>query len=239
LAREFRSVRVAVASARKNTTLKAYCIYDGPECRETEWLRQQNVTIQRKPSLEADLKPAYGENYDTFRGHWLRVDLPVIEIEAEQILYTDVDVVFLRDPRSFIFAPTYMAVCEERALGDRRHFNSGVMVMNLPRLRAVRPWLVRQVRHRLANNFRYPAHDQKSLNDFFLEQIEWMDPIFNWKPYRGYNSDAAIVHFQGPKPWHVHAIREGKAANMKPAFKALHDASPNGYTRFMEIFSRF
>ncbi len=237
LRNEFRLIRTAVLSARRNTSLVAHCVYDGQDCTELDWLLSEGVKVIRwTPSLEPELRHGYGEKYDTFRGHWLRIDIPILESEDPQILYTDIDVMFRRDPAAYGFSPRYVAVCEETRLGDRGHFNSGVMVMNLPALRAVRPWLLRQVRHRLTNDFRYPAHDQKSLNDFLLEEAEWMRPEFNWKPYWGPNEEAVIVHFHGPKPWHVAAIREGRAGTMKPAFRTLHDRAPAGYDAFIAEF---
>ena len=238
LKREFRFIRAAVGSAFRNTNLVPHCIYDGEDCRELDALRRADVVIlNHRSSLEAELRAAYGEKFDTFRGHWLRLDLPLLETDAEQILYTDIDVIFLRDPCRYVFTPNYAAVCEESRLGDRGHFNSGVMVMNLPALRAMHPSLLDSVRKRLACDFKYPPHDQKSLNDAMLDKVEWMVPEMNWKPYWGTNSHAIIAHFHGPKPWHVAAIRSGEAATMKPAFKVLHDRSPSGYDAFISEFN--
>jgi len=240
LQREFASIQVAVASARLRTSLVPHCIYDGPDCAELDWLQRAGVdVIRHTPSLGPELAEAYGEKYDIFRGHWLRLDLPVLAPRATQALYTDIDVMFLGDPCAFAFRPRYLTVCEEAELGDRSHFNSGAMVLNLPALRAVRPWLLRAVRERLAGDFRYPSHDQKSLNDFFLADADWMRPAFNWKPYWGVNAEAVIVHFHGPKPGHVVRLRDGREATMKPAFKVLHDRSPEGYDVYGATFHEF
>ncbi|WP_426958839.1 hypothetical protein [Muricoccus radiodurans] len=236
LRREFRFIRAAVASARRNTTLRPHCLYDGPACAELDWLQAAGVrVIPHAPSLEPELREAYGDQYETFRGHWLRLDIPMLETAAESALYTDIDVLFLRDPRAFAFSPRYVAVCEEGRIGERNQFNSGVMVMNLPALRAVRPWMLRDIRHRLVNDFRPAGHDQKSLNEFLLTEADWMDPAFNWKPHWGPNADAVIVHFHGPKPVHVARIRDGQADRMKPAYKILHDRSPEGYDAFIAV----
>ncbi|WP_424140263.1 glycosyltransferase [Roseomonas chloroacetimidivorans] len=237
LKREFRSVRAAVASALRCTTLVPCCIYDGQNCVELERLQKAGVRVLRHSSvLSTELRAAYSEKYDVFCGHWLRLDLPMLETEADQVLYTDIDVVFLRDPRSYAFTPRSVAVCEETRLGDRRHFNSGVMVMNLPALRESRPALLKAVRQRLSRNFLYPPHDQKSLNDALLGEAEWMMPEMNWKPYWGPNPDAVIGHFHGPKPWHIMKIRAGLAQEMKPSFRTLHDRSPEGYDALIAAF---
>jgi len=241
LRKSFDLVRVAVTSAKLNTTLKPHCIYDGPPCSELSWLTDQGVTvIQHRPSLAPELKAAYGPKYEQFNGHWLRVDLPLIERKARWVLYTDIDVMFLRDPREFAFRPTYLAVCEEHAVGARSHFNSGSLVMHLATLRNVHPWFVASIKQRLSSSdFSFPAHDQRSFNDFFLATADWMRPEFNWKPYWGYNEEAVIVHFHGPKPAHVQKIKAGRGGEMKAAFTTIYNRNPDGYERYMQAFTRF
>jgi FkbM family methyltransferase len=240
LARGFPLIQAAVLTARKNTTLRPRCVYDGGERPELEWLHGEGVdVIRHRPMLESELRLGYGDRYDTFRGHWLRLDLPEIVTDAEQVLYTDIDVIFLDDPRRHTFSPRYLAVCEEAELGGRDHFNSGVMVMNLPALRAVRPWLVSAIRQRIASGLRYPPHDQKSLNDFFLPEVDWMSPVFNWKPYWGMRADAVIVHFHGPKPAHVERIRAGRAEGIKPGLVSLYGRAPDAYDAYLALFQAF
>ena len=47
----------------------------------------------------------------------------------------------------------------------------------------------------------YGPGDQGAFNMFYAGQFEvrlW--PSWNWKPYWGYQSDAKLLHFHGPKP---------------------------------------
>lgn len=45
------------------------------------------------------------------------------------------------------------------------------------------------------------ALDQGALIDFYNKSYQIiMNPMFNWKPYWGFNSSAVLIHFHGPKP---------------------------------------
>jgi len=67
---------------------------------------------------------------------FLRVDLPLLFKRDDFLLYTDCDIIFLRDPQLEMVRPEYFSCAPERVRGDRVHFNSGVMVMNLKALAA-------------------------------------------------------------------------------------------------------
>ena len=109
------------------------------------------------------------------KGALLRVELPTIApqfgVEDEYVLYTDVDVMFKRDPCGLLenCTPRYFAVAPERHTADG--MNSGVMLMNMPRLRRdAAPFYAYLARH--LPRFRTKAWDQ----DGYAEFYSWAHP---------------------------------------------------------------
>jgi FkbM family methyltransferase len=238
LTNAFEDVAVSVLSAREKTSLQPVCLYVGADHPRLAWLEANGVTVIRHTlSVEASIQAGYGEDAPKFTGHWARVDVADVETEDTYVLYTDIDVMFRRDPAEWDFRPPYVSVVEEKTLGDRHHFNSGAMVINVPAVRAVLPWFRAAIDRRLNGVFQYPPHDQASFNEFFKPVASWMDPIFNWKPYWGWNEEAAIIHFHGPKPRHV--ARFGPLAVVKPSYRTLHKMSPETYKRLDGEYRRY
>lgn len=234
----FEDIAVSVLSAREHTSLEPVCLYVGADHPRLSWLEANGVTVKRHtPSLAAALQAGYGDDAAKFSGHWARVDVPDIETEETYVLYTDIDVMFRRDPALYDFRPAYVAVAEEQKLSDRHHFNSGVMVINIPAMRAALPWFRAAIDRRLYGVFKYPPHDQASFNEFFKPVASWMDPAFNWKPYWGWNDNAAIIHFHGPKPRHV--ARFGSGAPARASYLKLHGMSPETYQRLDGEYRRY
>jgi hypothetical protein len=241
-------IAVAVLSARTNTDLRPVCIYNGANEDQVAALSAMGVEVLRHRSFfEDDLRAGYGENFDTFSGHWLRVDLPLLEKEEEVVLYTDTDVMFLAPP-VFDGAPPLLAASPEFDLDNHSYFSSGVMILNLPRLRELHDEFMAAIRHRLHGDFRYPAHDQESFNRFFgpspanrMRQRAFtpMAPENNWKPFWGPNERAAIIHFHGPKPVHARLLAEGEGERLMPKYKELWLRSPEGYETYSEQWDRY
>ena len=89
----------AVTSARRNTALRPVALYNGADPGHEAQLRALGAEVVRhRSSFEDDLRVGYGERFEAFSGHWLRVDLPLVAREEDVVLYTDVDVMFLRHP---------------------------------------------------------------------------------------------------------------------------------------------
>ena len=233
-------LKVSVASARQNTSLELYCLYDGQESELTGWLEARGVRlIYRRSFLYdqlADLAHNRLHNPDVLTigaGAFLRVEIPQIlrELGAtdEFVLYTDCDVLFLKDvvPGLARMQPTYFAVSSEFNPTDFVRLNTGVMLMNVPNLLGVDaafrsfitqnlerfvPGLGQPKRAPLLNYLRNrrfyytPAWDQSAYQAFFMNR--WLGTVgwdklpvrFNWKPYWGASQDAEILHFHGPKP---------------------------------------
>jgi hypothetical protein len=143
--------RVAVLSARQNTKLEAFCLYDGVPCDLTCWLEAHGVTIlpahfrfarwwqetAERRSLPSMARIALGA--------FLRFEL--VEVMARERLndnfafYTDCDVIFARDPEPLLAAlkPHFFAVAPETFPHKRLHMNSGAMWLNCYTLRSENP----------------------------------------------------------------------------------------------------
>jgi hypothetical protein len=83
--------------------------------------------------------------------------------------------------------------------------NTGVMLMNLPRLRETSS----QFREFISENLEMlkdEAWDQGAFRRFYRRPDgtplwDKLPPELNWKPYWGKNPSAGIIHFHGPKPF--------------------------------------
>ena len=127
-------IRVAVASAKANTSLKPILLYDGDGGRFVEELKSLGVQVKRhRTALYRDIvedKPSDDHYMRIASGAFLRIDIPIIEENDDFVLYTDCDVLFLKDPDLSRLAPKYFAVAPEFHRGDYNSMNSGVMLIN-------------------------------------------------------------------------------------------------------------
>lgn len=234
-----RLIKVAVASCLANTPLVPYCLYFGSRNATVDDFEKMGVhVIPHVPSLEPELKIGYGENYRRFAGHWLRADLPLIESDDQFILYTDIDVLFLNWNPDLLVRPQYLAVAPEHRIEDTHRFNSGVMILNLENMRADLSLFHSAIRRRLLNDFKYPSHDQRSFNDHFRDRYDHLSPLMNWKPYWGRNDKASIIHFHGPKPHNVPAIKSGQFRG-KPALAAIWARNPAAYDYYCDVWEQY
>ena len=74
------------------------------------------------------------------------------------------------------------------------------MVMHLPSLREIDEDFRKAVKADLPQSTK-ADWDQFTYKKYFASTKNYLDPIYNWKPYWGENSNAKIIHFHGPKPW--------------------------------------
>lgn len=229
-------VEAAVRSCLANTPLTPNCIYYGSWNAECERLNELGVKIiTHESSLAPELRKGYGDRYEQFAGHWLRADLPLLETEEDFVLYTDIDVIFRGWRPELLTKPRYFAAAPEHLRNDWSHFNSGVLVLNMDGMRQVTPAFHQAIRERLANNFTWPTHDQKSFNTFFADTYDKLDDRFNWKPYWGRNDDAVIIHFHGPKPHHIDGIHRGNGDKLSPKLVKIFQRDPEGYEFYCSV----
>ena len=247
----FPLIAAAVASAKANTSLEPICIYGGADEQQIARLTSLGITVVRHvPSFDEHLRLGYGADHPRFSGHWLRVDLPLIDPSDDLVLYTDVDVLFLAPPR-LSRVPRLIAAGPEFDRENRNYFNSGVMALNLRGLRSVHADFTARIRARLEKRFKYPAHDQQSFNEFFgpslMNRIRGrvFDPLGaenNWKPFWGNNPETTILHFHGPKPWDSRAFANGTDTGATPHRKMLFglwQRAPDAYAQSADLWDRY
>lgn len=195
--------RLAVVSALRNTRLRPHLITTGFRNAFTEWMEARGVVVIEgsQPLAEAIHAAAAAGNYHTqFLGHWLRCEIPSIETQDDYVLYTDTDVVFLRDVALPDPPPRYMACAPEFKKEGANYFNSGVMFLNIAALRETLPGFLEMARMQIGGFRPGRSHnDQVAYNTYYREVWSPMDLAYNWKPYWGDPSKSAILHFHGPK----------------------------------------
>jgi len=237
----FDLIQVAVISAKNHTDLKPVCLvedidFDRDLCPRLSWLRNSGVeVIRHNAEIFKDVEAIFGaERAKPFNGHWLRTDIPVIEYEDYFVLYTDIDVMF-RSPLRFDSIPDFISCAPEHERDNWGYFNSGVMVMNLPALRATREELFETVRRNLFC-CEGPYDDQTILNICYRNRFSRLPLDMNWKPYWGFSESAKIVHFHGPKPSVVRYMLAGNRLDAMPIYHEMHDRNPQGYAAYMREF---
>jgi hypothetical protein len=204
--------KLAVLSALNHTKLEPHLLYVGEPNDFTQWLGNVGVNvISSKVPYYDTIKTLTEQNRYTMAtlGHWLRTNVCLVEKDDSYVLYTDVDVIFRRQldldqlrPRYFMAAPEFFP--------DRwSYFNAGVMVANIPALRAEYPQFEKYLVESLIQ-YTYGFHDQIAYNVFYRGRWERLPIELNWKPYWGINDDALVVHFHGPKIGAISAMVEGR-----------------------------
>ncbi|NET17520.1 MAG: hypothetical protein F6K08_34215 [Okeania sp. SIO1H6] len=199
-------IKVAVYTANHNTSLEPFCIYDGEENDLTDWLRKNHVKIifHRTPHYQK-LQTIGGDHFTIGSGAFLRVEIPQIVatngIEDEYVLYTDTDIIFLKDVTEDFrdINCEYFAVAPEKDYESRNTMNTGVMYMNTKKLLECHQKFNQFIRGNLRTLCKQ-AFDQGAHQRFFRGKWNWLDATLNWKAYWHRNEQAKIIHFHGPKP---------------------------------------
>ena len=205
-------VMVAVHTAQKATSLEPHCIYDGGENDFTAWLTERGVRIVRHRSFVREALEELGRAKQNphlaaaLSGAFSRIELPDLVETSERILYTDCDVMFLGDVVTELETNScrYFAVAPESVPGDYVNMNTGVMLMNMERLRESLPEFREYVSNNLAA-LEAESWDEAAYRWFYRDtngpMWDRLRPELNWKPYWGENPQAKIIHFHGPKPF--------------------------------------
>ncbi len=204
--------RLATLSALQRTTLEPTLLYAGQPCALTAWMESHGVRVltvhppfeQRIAELEAR-----GRYSTALLGHWLRSMICLLENTDQFVLYTDCDVVFMSDPKLGDVRPACFACAPEFRQDNWNYVNTGVMVINVPALKADFERFIAYALDMM--ECRGPSHrDQIAYNEFYRGAWDRLDPRFNWKPYWGPAEDIAILHYHGPKLGAVRAILDGR-----------------------------
>lgn len=220
----FRLVEASIRSARTNTRLQPFIGYHGGPCPEIKKIQNMGVEVLEVRPAIADALSDYADRNKlsevhrrTRMGAFLRIDLPryILKtgIDDKYILYTDCDVIFLRDidirskPKFF---------CANGAWHRRfrripiyyRHFNSGVLYMNVRSMAEEADHICNFIVANGGNKRRPPGRymsknlfmsDQVALNLYFMNRYDQLQDDYNWHPTRGPSEKARIVHFNGLK----------------------------------------
>jgi hypothetical protein len=195
--------KTAVRTAAGFGQLQPHLLYYGARNEFTAWMQAHGVTV-------IDAAPAFLDTIQATQaagiyaahsiGHWLRVVLPAVEPTADFVLYTDCDVVFLKSVNWQAIRPKVLAAAPEFKKDNWNYFNAGVMVVNIPALRASYPAFEALIRARMEDAGDYHNYDdQFAFNEAYRGHWDRLGLALNWKPYWGFNAGAAVLHFHGPK----------------------------------------
>jgi hypothetical protein len=250
------SIRACVTSAKRNTSLRPHCLYDGGDNRLVDWLAAQGVAITRTHVFFAAaldrpevLRANAGTPYDPVaaRGFYLPLQLP-FEADDDYVLYTDTDVLFLKQPSLLRYRPEVLAAAPEAGNlhADRpgrdfaEGFNSGVMVVNLPAWRRRRDDLLATLEagHFFTRPGTRAIYDQWALNALFKGRWETLDDALNWRAFWIDNPQAEIVHFHGPKPRHYRDFARDPGRITDPVLSGMLERHKDRYRHWMTAFDR-
>jgi hypothetical protein len=211
--------KTAVQSARAAGGLEPFLLYHGAQNDFTAWMRRQGVTIiNTAPSFLATLRRAQaaGAYHPHSIGHWLRLAIPQIEQTETHILYTDCDVIFLRPHDWSAIRPAIFAAAPEFQRDNWNYFNAGVMVLNVPAMRATYPEFEARIIDRITSGAHPHYDDEMALNESYRGHWDRLDPTLNWKPYWGFSTTATLLHFHGPKLPAIAAMAAGTWDSSNP-----------------------
>lgn len=247
--------KAAVLSAKKNTSLKPHLIYDSGNDDFTDWMFAHGVQVIHHTLSFLDKMTGLPINLEVARGAYLRFDIPWIEKEDQFILYTDVDVLFLKEIQLLTsqYQPPFFAACGELTFQNIRRgkppsflptFNTGVMIMNLEKMQQEYYDLI-QFCYR--NKFNFKAFDQGALNAYMktknANQWNYLDHKLNYRICTlNQVINPTIVHFHGLKPFDVPKLKNRKPerANRHISDKSLqelmYDIAPAKYNYYYALF---
>ena len=218
----------AVLSAIHVGHVIPYCIYMGDKGDEMyRWLKRQGVhVVLHDPSWKVNIVQKYDEakkfakaaaTYESITSlvaTFMRFDIPIVHAlnQYNYVLYTDVDVLFLKKIDLHSFPPELPeAMSMAFEMDDRFPCNAGVVLYNLPYLRQSYHDFVTFAMHAPGLHFgdEYGPADQGALNQFYEGELGSQCSLpekFNAKPYKLGDLDSLddvfILHFHGPKPKH-------------------------------------
>ena len=206
-------LKACLESARRNTTLDLYCLYDGKEGDSLYNLLMEynvNVKIATIPFYN-ELSKIYTKDYmlekfgqiiteGSMRSRFLRMMISQYE-DDEYFLYCDTDIIFLKDITldDFPCLPKEAGVCPEfERSNDYNYFNAGVMLINTDIAKSKYNDFMDMINNGIKAEIE--CCDQGYLNELYKKQYDKLPLEYNWKPYWGINENAKIIHFHGVKP---------------------------------------
>jgi hypothetical protein len=226
-------ILTAVRSCRQHTDLEPHFVFDGGAHPFVSQLEAEGVTVvrHRVPFMEAIEAYAPHDDYTMIAaGAFLRVEIPALERDDEFVLYTDCDVIFTGPVELDDLSPRTLASVPEFDLDVQDDLNSGVMLLNVPALRAELPAFREFISANLAD---FAAVDQGAYRAFYRGRSEPLPPRYNWRPYWGISDEARIVHFHGPKPCHVLQMLFDRDESCAEVYRLLFDRDHQAYRHYL------
>ncbi|MBR1907644.1 hypothetical protein IJ818_01760 [bacterium] len=230
-------IKAAVCSAIKNTTLSPHFVYDGTPDELTMWLEEKGVkVIYHRSNLYPILQKKYKENeLKISSGAYLRCDIPIIEQEEDFVLYTDCDVIFLKDiVAESLSKPDYFCCAPEVDIENTKIFNTGVMFMNVNNLRKTYKSFCGFIKHNL---WRLVTWDQTAYQLYYGEKSSPLDLQYNHKIYWGVNENASIIHYHGAKP--TMFADEESIKNLDYFNGLLYRKNPESCEYYLNLFKEY
>lgn len=211
-------IKVAVRTAGERTSLKPHCLYDGSPNQMTLWMESNGVRVLPVKSRfggllkEEAARKGNPEIERTGSGAFLRVEIVSLPDlgDRERVVYTDCDVMFEADPVEYLRSSPcdLFSVAPESDANNYLYMNSGVMLMNIGRLRNSFKAFTKFIEDQLSSLVTQ-AWDQTAYNLFYAGQWNRLPLEMNWKPYWGENDNAVVIHFHGPKPTKIKDFEDG------------------------------
>lgn len=238
-------IRAAVHSAIINANLTPICLCYDPDHKLradiVDFFEKKGVKLIRAVPRVLALARQIGMDLSfmsesTASGAYLRFEVPLIETEDEFVLYTDCDVLFTGPVELDDLRPKYFACAPEFYKDKWDYCNTGVMLMNVPAMRATSNGLIAMTIARWSAHL-FWAFDQGDINAFYFQGWDHLPLEYNWKPYWGANSEARVVHFHGPKPNDVVTMLHQTAAH-PVIYHNLLATNPKGYVHFMGLYNQ-
>lgn len=228
----------AVNSALQNTTLEPHFIYDGSENKLTQWLKEKGVKIiPYRVGFYEELQKYYNkELLSIASGAFLRCDIPLIEKDSDYVLYTDCDVLFLKDFEAQI-RPKYFACAPQENKNNFKDFNTGVMLINVKELRQSHEKFCTFI---VENLKLLPTFDQSAFQIFYggVGGTCTKLPLkYNHKPYWGMDENAVILHFHGCKP--TDFASDEKLKTLPYEHERLYRKNPQAYDFYLNLFKKY
>jgi hypothetical protein len=229
-------IGAAINSAKIFTDLRPHVLFDGRPGRASAFLEQAGATIvYNRISFENQIKaaqefhfPGWSHYMQTALGAFQRLDIPVVETEEEFVLYTDCDI----EPEIFAVAPQF-----HKDGHKKFEINSGVMVINVPRMRRDLDAII-ELGCEIIDDERL-GYDQEFLEKFYRGKWDPLPLRYNWKPYWGVNHEARIVHWHGPKPAVVAGLLKSRDYPTNDIHRDLFLTNPESYAYYLKKWREF
>lgn len=214
----YKELYIVALKSSKKTKLLPVLIYNGIDETFIETVKYHGARVIIHGPFFADRPNFMNKPVDwinTALGAYLRVDIPKIcekyGIHAEYVLYTDCDVIFMKDPIDELstYKPMYFACCSEINSSNFEEFNSGVMLLNVANMLKTYDIFIDTIDN---NHYDYASYDQGALQSFYKNKVDKLSLLLNHKPYWGKNDNALILHYHGPKPRDILDYINGKVS---------------------------